>query len=417
MGIISFIQPNIILEIFPIANNPLVFGMVCWVFGSVFLQFLLLTEINYRRKKEVQELKQSFKDSAKGRGFIQCLGVASECTQLIANRISQAKSVRNTFVGLYDSDNPNIVKSYENWLANPGKETWEDIVGVREFFSGRYASIVAGHAINSHEVYVLRHYMPILNFVILKYSQDVEEVYWGWEPGQRDPEIFRSYETTLINSFKSYFQELKNRTWNQKVNKNKPFFLDFSKVGAERLPGAELGLVNKEGIWITLSYPKRRRRGSSDVRAINRFGLIKFEIDTSEVKVRAKIYESDGTFNGTAGVNHEDDIPRPVIAHYTNNVFVGYQLEGTNSTAVCHYQFRRKDNIDIIQGLYIDRKNGTKNTILGVRLSAEQAPELYNDFKINPDKDRLFKFLNSSVAKISQLNNFENLNQGATFDE
>lgn len=114
----------------------------------------------------------------------QVIGSREKADLMIGDKLSKAKEVKNTFLDLSNEDaatNNAVTEGYASWLKNDSPRTWEDITGLQELFSDRYKRIPRMSNYNDrHKAFVLRHSLPVINFIILKYDgAQPDEVLYG----------------------------------------------------------------------------------------------------------------------------------------------------------------------------------------------------------------------------------------------
>lgn len=303
---------------------------------------------------------------------VQTYGTTEVFAQIFDAKIASAKSVRNTYVDIFDHMSEQsapesiLIASYTSWLSNRLSGSWQDIVGIREFFSGRFAAIpVSEDYTGQHRLYVLRHTSSVINFIILTYEDESEEVFFGWIPEDDDGKsrIFGTKSVPLVKMFGEHFETLKSKTWSsdKKDAKNAGILIDYSKGWPERISTSKDSPIDKEGAWVTLSYSKKPN--NDETPKMNRMGIIRFKNNKRSIDLTAEIFSTSGEPE-ESGTQHSE------IAHYLNNIFVGYDLE-EGGTGICHYQFIRRSNLDYIVGVYTDRRDERRNTIVGIRASKE----------------------------------------------
>ncbi|MGJ8670997.1 MAG: hypothetical protein ACSHXK_16055, partial [Oceanococcus sp.] len=253
-AILSFIGFLLILCAQYISTGALEFD---WAFGLAIIIFLIFDRIAIEQDRQSKDLEliekiNDFEDRLSGEKITNW-GNITRGNQRVVKKIAQADWVKNVFVGTNDHDEEEhvqtIVKGYELWLENKSKENWTDIVGIQEFFSPRYERFTAKYREGKHRLHVLRHSVPVMNFVIIGYGKS-KEVFIGWLPEYKDGHeyyIFSSRSSAAVKLFEDYFDYLiDHKCWNDRKT---PFELDTEKEGKDRF--AHLPIVDKKGLWIT----------------------------------------------------------------------------------------------------------------------------------------------------------------------
>lgn len=338
-------------------------------------------------------------------------GLARNIGELLTSRAAKAISVQNTFVDISDtlSNGPQgeVGRSYDAWLKNPHEKKWTDIVGVKEFFSGRYNRPVDyENTTGTNNVFVLRHSIPIINFIIFEYEGGNFEVFFGWLPGDSDErsEIFSTTDRMIVSMYQSYFNSLKRHSWNFHFNHDLDhgYVVDYSIPGTSRISNIDKRLADKVGKWITVSYTKKK--GAKDGYAPNRLGLIEIGLEKSGFRVSSSIWNS-------SGVLEEGYTKHREIAHFLNNLFVGYALEARKGSGICYYKFLPRPETDLILGIYMDGRDEKRNSIIGVRLQ-EQCFNLEN----GAPRDKIIETMKKYDAKFREMSDFHTLVLGPELD-
>lgn len=289
-------------------------------------------------------------------------GSITVANEKIAKKIATADWVKNVYVSNPDSEKDKqqraiIVKAYENWLENKSRGDWIDIVGIQELFSNRFREIKPRRQNGAHKVYVLRHSTPTINFLILGKGRN-SEVFMGWLPEYKmnidHYKIFSSRDRISLMMFNGYFDYLKdNKTWN---DKGIPYKLDFEKSDQRRY--ANVVVVEKKGLWTTLGI---EGDSESNLKVLT-IGFVDIDLDADAVTVRAAVYDYRG--NSTPEISN---VPHEEIAHYKNDIYVGYELEDRTS-GICHYRFRRSSIAgEYVLGTFVHKVTGQRTALIGSR--------------------------------------------------
>lgn len=319
----------------------------------------------YLNKEDIAGAIENIKNDTK----IEYAGPSTEVLPRIARKMKHAVDVKNTFVGIdeYDYDERNgaeISQIYTSWLENGKEGTWTDIVGPAQLFSGRYEQIsVRKKKIHgTHEIKILRHSTPIVNFTIIEYEEDDTEVFFGWMAGSRNSNIFLSSDRHAVKIFSKYFEKLENhRLWGP------PIEVNYSAQKHKRLRRNDL--VDKIGNWMTISI----REGT-----IVTYGFFTIEITKKPTSMgRSGIVFIDGllldrSLNFIEDINHGQEH----ISHYTNKMFIEYGNSNTGRKGFCFYEFEQGINnpapepdpeSGYVGGFFIDQGSSIRNDILGFK--------------------------------------------------
>lgn len=304
-------------------------------------------------------------ESVKKETSIEYVGSSSEVLPRIAKKVRHAANVRNTFVGIdeydYTKSNDDIVyEIYKTWLENDYDGKWVDIVGPAQLFSGRYEKISASKAkmSGSHEVKILRHSTPIVNFIILEYPNEESDVFFGWMTGSKDSKIFYSPDKHAVAVFKSYFRRLeKHRLWGE------PIRIDYKSKKNKRLQRNDL--VDKIGNWVTLSV----KDGEIETYGFFTIGITRKPTSFS----RSGIIFLNGLLVDSR-MNYLNDIDhgREHISHYTNKMFIEYGAANKGRQGFCFYEFEQNVHNEEVEGshvsgFYVNHGGTSISEILGFK--------------------------------------------------
>ncbi|GLP88291.1 hypothetical protein [Tritonibacter mobilis] len=334
-----------------------------------------------------------------------------KASEALLERLSESTNVKNLFLDIPDpissdsSKDSRVIASYEKWLNNNKRGLWQDVVGIKEYFSDRYKAISPNSRHKGeHRVFVLKHTMPTINFIILDYaSSRPTEVFWGWVSGDESEQspIYATIDRDVLKTFEDYFEALIKRTWNRSVfdESDKGFLIDYTDNAETRLQNASSRLVDKVGLWITVSY---RKDDQSDNQIANRLGLVEIGYNERGISVQAKIYNQNGLIEETETEHRE-------IAHYLDSVFIGYRLRDSDFSGICQYKFKRYQSEELMTGVYVDRRESIRNTLIGSRYNAHSAIS-----GINLTAEEVRVLLEEQDAAYRKLENFQTLVTGPT---
>lgn len=378
-----------------------------WYLGFVLFVSPLIIQVH----RAVHRLSSQSKDLISSAFDVQFVGDKTVALDDLKRDILSARSVKNTYIELMpastpDIDDDRVIKVYSEWLAGDSKGTWEDIVGIKEFFSSRYPRIsVANNPSRKHHVYVLREGGKIMNFLILQFEGKRKPVlYFGWLPDDdsNQSSIFRSENDDLVGLFSAYYDYLKRFTWNRlRGNSQDAYLIQHSpreSASLDQMGGTPIklrvnkSLVDKKGTWISLAYrekgvPAAEAKGTSlrVEKEVVSVAFLDISFDSGFVTVRARSYSQDGEFETNFTAHSE-------CAFFLNNIYIAYKLNRvgrSNVAGICHYQFHRHQLLgDIFRGAYSDSEINELRPTIGFRevfdfesLSDKISPELSDKVK------------------------------------
>lgn len=295
------------------------------------------------------------------------VGTSLDAFDLIEAEIVNATSVVRTDLGSYSPDgksriatvNNRWVEIYNKWLSLKSADSWTDIVGPSRLFTGLYTDIKPTKDIKAaHNIIVLRHSTPIINFIKLTLPNEREVIYFGWIDGRKGEPIFRSEDKDTIKVFNRQLEKLtSHRTWGDTISVEYKYSSLVKRLGRGYL-------VDKLGSWVTLSVRKGK---------IETYGF--FEISITKEKVpgqrpgqlifKGNVFDRD--LKPRAHIRHSER----EVAHYANRVFIEYTDFANQNSGHCFYEFNSTglDEIDSdeIRGFFIDEDDDTRSFIYGFR--------------------------------------------------
>lgn len=341
----------------------------------------------------VEELRRVINNSLN----VERMDTYADSIKILTSRISTARKVRNTFVGVSgETDVGLVAKSYDEFLSKRGN-VWHDIVSPAELFSERYYSIdPRDFAIGRHRISVLRHSLPMINFIILDYDNErSSEVYWGWVDSSRGSEgaladVFRTDDRAVVEMFANLFDYLVQSKCDARIQ------TDFSKSGDNRFrTKSNAQVVNKEGVWYTRAYRQRDKRDRSarsadtskalsykrvvstaisDKRAISlqaqSCAAFRIVFHNGKPYISGIIY--DFSMKKFESIDHKDISN---VENSANKIFVNFSKREFESDhdGFVYYAFVHSHVLkqDIVVGFFIDPITSYRYNIVGVKVSNE----------------------------------------------
>ena len=196
----------------------------------------------------------------------------------LAKSLSEAATVNNTYVGLFEetgsskSRGAEVGQLYKTLLLR--KDTkWDDIVGVGDFLDGRYDKLVQSLDTKCRGVLtvtVINTHAPILNFIMCSPASATrpDEVYFGWVADHGSTEIFYSNHATVISLFETYYRLLKTRSLI--VDDTQP--IDF-KAESGQFPSSNAKRFR--GDWVTIEGRGLIQAGQQVVPSVEKYTILK----------------------------------------------------------------------------------------------------------------------------------------------
>lgn len=187
------------------------------------------------------------------------IGDAVESLKSIRFEMQNADMVRNTFVTFKDSDvyEDEAEAVYAEYFQNNRERHWEDLISYPEVFSQRFKMKLTDDVVGTrHHVRILRHNVPLINFMILYKNDEPISAYIGWIHAERARgPIFATRDKKLTRLLDRHFERL----WKGKTFRGHDvgaigttISVDYSKPPGKRFAGIDL--VRKFGKWVTLSF-------------------------------------------------------------------------------------------------------------------------------------------------------------------
>lgn len=332
-----------------------------------FVAFLLpIATIVLNRIYRLGAMISEFQDDSSPTTYV---GNRSTIMPEICREILSASLISNTFINMSfrkeDADpiDALVSKTYKDWMTSHEGGVWTDIVGIEEYFSGRFEDIAPSRRQNGvHGVYVMREGSYVLNFIILGHKESEKKtVYFGWLPerGMSDSEIFKTSDKKLVGLFVQYFETLKAGSWNCRSGADQLPYPMRHNLDSSNKMAVDRDLVDKKGSWVSVAFDDPNDRNS-----ISSVAFIRIRFVASQAKVEAQVFDTDGRFKNRFS-------SRSNSTFFLNNVYVSYKLEKRREsevTGICHYQFHRHGKLgEVINGVFSDAEVGRPTSTIGFR--------------------------------------------------
>jgi hypothetical protein len=311
--------------------------------------------------------------------------------QVIENLVFESSKVLNTFVGMEDSyySNEDVFELYGKYLSREGA-VWWDVVSINELFSDRFERIKVNekrHKERIHEIVVLRHSVPFINFMIFVFPNNrASEVVFGWTEGrfERPGNIFRSANPQIVDLFEGIFRNL----WNRKRMSH--IVVDYSKSGKERLyTNTNFKTVDKVGLWYTHAYMQGMKI---------RTALIRVSFLNGKPIIKGVVSDPEPSPAHEEEVDHRD--PR-LVDHSEDRIYVEYtrNADAVSADGFVLYKFSRRGGEDVVTGFFTDGRTDKSASIIGVRVDD---PKASSGEKITIDDLRsIHRRLNAHVGNLA----------------
>jgi|CXWL01.1.fsa_nt_gi hypothetical protein len=340
-----------------------------WTFAALLVGLVadrIATTANLRRSEVEHGLALAEITNAIAAETIQRVGSGNEVLIHLNESIKKASYVRNTFLnvgGAHGHDEEErISQMYVDFLTRANAEVWQDIISANELFEFRHTTLSIDKPKAKHSIAVLRHSMPIINFVLLENrATNFHEVYFGWifDTNRTSTMIYKSTHPDVIDVFEKYFAVL----WRDQ--KAEEWIVPYEKQDKnDRGPGKYFA-VDKRGVWVTAALDTREKGGICKVLS---YAVLRIEFEPRQPTIRGAIYPTSGS---NRRILHQD------ITESPNRLFVEYQdaVDGEIHRGYCVYKFERDGTKDIIRGDLAQthgRQNNMPRIVFGLKFDGEK---------------------------------------------
>lgn len=285
----------------------------------------------------------------------------------LSRKLDDASSVRNTFIGISGGKSKSkIVGLYDSFLSK-NDNSWHDVVTISELFSERFAMIQPNHTSSArHTITVLRHSMPMVNFIILDYPDHRKsEAYWGWVEAEKNSggaslNVFRSNEIEIVTMFENLFSGLIRHKSQSTIQ------TDFTKTGEARFSAKMTHrVVNREGRWYTHAYRKWKDPNLRTQVSHACFSIIYVE---SKPIIDGLIFEHKT--KKIVPIEHKDQIR---IDSSDERIFLEFSARknGERRDGFVLYKFGHFKEFDIVSGFFMNPFDRQFYEIFGIKLDSD----------------------------------------------
>jgi hypothetical protein len=321
-----------------------------------------------------------------------------EANDLLGRSFAKSHAIRNTFIGmrgLYGGDSSiddTVINYYRRVLSKKGS-VWEDIVGVGDYFDGRFAAIWDDRKSlrGEHRISVLASNTPILNFILCgPRNKEFTEVYFGWI---RAPslEIFYSKDLRVIRMFDKYFDMLSSRP--ARIIDND--FVNYATIEASQEASHKNGAL--ESLFRRFSRPKSNEAISSE--GYDEFPWIEAMFG-KWISIEGKVDEAEKIQEYTIiHITCSEEIRISGESFDINNK--GKSSFKSNSVSILDRAIMYRYKLGAAEGIGIYKLDTRNNCIRGyfVRDSAEKS-EIIRAVKLNDDSQTERQRCLSKIMKI-----------------
>lgn len=312
LGLLAFVYVNRGLEIREDSIAPLVWALIAYAVAQHVISALDAEIGGGSMRQQLSGIRQEIFDTAErfridlqGRSRVSRV-LPDEFDNRLTYSLRRALHVKNTYIGLSDTNGVSSQKhdqicEYYNIILSKLDSTWEDLVGVGDFFDGRFEQLNSECElpfIGKHHIHIINTDTPVLNFLLIGGGgEGFSEVYFGWLPtSTNDAPMFYCNDPNIVSMFESYFNSLKQGrdaiplavvSYDLAPDKR------FSKSYIYRLRGRWLSL---SGAVSQIPAQGSGLRGDAGKHELKSYAIISI-IYNKEWKIRGRVYRAtDGRF-------------------------------------------------------------------------------------------------------------------------
>lgn len=325
-----------------------------------------------------------------------------QASNQILSKIRVSNKVRNTFLGTYTSDTEDlIIEAYNDFLSKKGR-SWHDVLTLAELYSDRYKRVnPQNYVVGRHVATVLRHSMPVVNFIILDYEdEDKTEVFWGWVEADKSASgsiasVFRSTDEAIVSMFCDLFSALSTQKVQAKV------YPDFKLKGEyERFNAKSEGpIINREGTWYTNAYGPMESAFSQKTVSHACFKILYYG---GKPQIKGRLCEFEpGLKRHYHPITHQDGVRIDSSEH---RILIQYPVRRGDNIRIGYivYEFKEFDGREVIIGIYTNPFIGRIFNIFGFKINEKidsnisnmKMTNLYN--KYSKEIEKVYKTYHSS---------------------
>ncbi len=362
------------------------YSIGAWFVTTVTAYLLLLSAKSGRDERHVRQLLGQVSAMTERTQSFQKYANETKAKAEILARLADARDVRNTFVGIADlaigrEHEVWASKAYAQWLDNPHDGTWTDLVGLREYYSGRYSQLpVASSVGKALRLLILKRSIPFINFCIFSYPDGrPDEVFLGWLPvGQsRQASILSTSDPFFVNMCKSLFDGWRLWTYNADLSLDREAVCGFevqlhAAAGAGRFVNVRKHLVDKCGVWLT----RAQVEGGTDDDVT--FALVKISQGVGPLDLDVRIWRANGgSRDGPASLRVLENAARQLVVQYSHH---------SGQKGLCTYEFGAREPHDFVKGYFTGQRGGKMCSLAGFRLPRDIAGTAWDKWDLEQVK-------------------------------
>ena len=291
--------------------------------------------------------------------------------QQISGSLESSFYIRNTFVNLSGLTGTNtamsqqVVKRYEAFLQKGVDAQWHDIVGLEDFFDGRYSNIFAAgntSGLADHRLFILNSQspVPILNFMLCaNRSREFTDLYFGWIANMSNAyDVYHTKDRRLLAFFSAYFDFI------QSGSRTVEFCVPYGLVGPQRFSSLIFSRVI--GRWLSVS---RSQKDLAD-KGQREYAILEIAYD-QQWKISGKVYGS--TPGGRATISYL--IKSLTCSLVKHSLYYSYERKDefseTKGEGIGGYSISERADDNIMHGFY-HMRSGKKHETYAAPISQEE---------------------------------------------
>lgn len=314
------------------------------------------------------------------------IGNSIECIDTIMREMEGADRVQNTFVTFQDAPEYEeaVAPVYEHFFRTNRNGIWQDLISYPEVFSKRFEMPLTDDLVGTrHHVRILRHNVPLINFMIIYKDEEPVSAYIGWvhEVDSRSP-IFATRDRALARLFRRHFVRLwEGKTFHGREGDpvNKTIHVNYNKPIGKRFEGIDL--VRKFGQWMTLSF------GVAADGSIIEYsqGIVCIQLKHGTASVRGRVRRAangDEQIESNISTHHiTGDLTVFRMVQTANNLYFDYTVRDFLDfpDGFCLYRFVERDKKDAIEGFHVNDQSRVRRELIGLRIGDEISHPISDD--------------------------------------
>lgn len=331
--------------------------------GGFLVDRIISTNRRMNDNKEVMDSYEKIIKSVSNSFSVEKISGKKRIDEIIQGKISQAITVRNTFLGTKSSiyaeshSGKSVVEFYKNFFDGNGMK-WIDIVGVPELYGGRFEKLKKPkREDSSHYIIVSKNVAPIINFIIIQYD-DLEansDVFFGWQYSElaSDYTVFKSSDPKIIELFSEYFNVLKSDYLDR-------FKIDYEQEDESNRIKKFSSIIDRRGCWITIGHENK------EVKSIACFDI---DFDKGLATITGRVVWKNKKLGDIEGLGFEDFHHKDESVSYTDQkIFLEYKNQSGTRRGICIYKFNKINSMERITGYLQDDDNNSRVQIIGMKV-------------------------------------------------